>query len=290
MKTRAFTLNRVARGDRGDFDTVRHHRAGPEPRETEGLDHRVPEQTRRTWPSAGTCTWATNNGRIMSAEDTGTEPGGRFVGWIGVPRNESGTAMGNTQTDPPVTDEDEIPRNPNGPSVSLRGRRRKRIIAPGIRSARACTTRRESSSATPYPGGCTTFSTRPTRTTASRSEPSMRSRPRQLGTCLSRRGRPATGRQPPLCHWLAGSYGPFHLGLVGTDRDQPRRQQRPGLHRRGHSGSAEVARQVHDRSCGQIAENGGIDIRVEYPPVDQTLDIEYMAAGWAVPHQVGSSS
>ncbi len=54
-----------------------------------------------------------NDGRIMSSEDepTGTERRlgfERFVGWCGIPRNAVGAALGNTQTDPPVTDEDEI--------------------------------------------------------------------------------------------------------------------------------------------------------------------------------------
>ncbi|MBN2132447.1 MAG: type II secretion system protein [Sedimentisphaerales bacterium] len=48
-----------------------------------------------------------NDGRIMSCEDGGME-GNRFVGWIGVPRNESGAVLSNTQTAPAVTDEDEI--------------------------------------------------------------------------------------------------------------------------------------------------------------------------------------
>lgn len=49
-----------------------------------------------------------NDGRIMSCEDTGKEPTGKYVGWIGVPRTETGAEMSNTQTDPAVTDEDEI--------------------------------------------------------------------------------------------------------------------------------------------------------------------------------------
>jgi len=49
-----------------------------------------------------------NDGRIMSSEDTGTERNGNYVGWCGVPLNENGTRMSNTQTNPPVTDEDEI--------------------------------------------------------------------------------------------------------------------------------------------------------------------------------------
>jgi len=53
-----------------------------------------------------------NDGRIMSSEDTGEEirrnGTKNFVGWIGVPRNALGVAMNNTQVDPPVTDEDEI--------------------------------------------------------------------------------------------------------------------------------------------------------------------------------------
>jgi prepilin-type N-terminal cleavage/methylation domain-containing protein len=49
-----------------------------------------------------------NDSRIMSADEAGTERGGRFVGWCAVPRNAGGAAMSNTQADPPVLDEDEI--------------------------------------------------------------------------------------------------------------------------------------------------------------------------------------
>ncbi len=51
-----------------------------------------------------------NDGRIMSSEDdpTGKERGGKFVGWIGVPRDAGGALMSNNQTDPAVTNEDEI--------------------------------------------------------------------------------------------------------------------------------------------------------------------------------------
>ena len=49
-----------------------------------------------------------NDGRIMSCEDTGTEPGGNFVGWCGLPRDAGGSTMSNTQASPAVTDEDEI--------------------------------------------------------------------------------------------------------------------------------------------------------------------------------------
>jgi len=49
-----------------------------------------------------------NDGRIMSADDDGTEPGGRYIGWIGVPRDAAGNLCDNFQTDPEVTDEDEI--------------------------------------------------------------------------------------------------------------------------------------------------------------------------------------
>ena len=49
-----------------------------------------------------------NDGRIMSSENNGVEQNGTYVGWIGVPRNSTGNLLSNTQTDPPVTDEDEI--------------------------------------------------------------------------------------------------------------------------------------------------------------------------------------
>lgn len=48
-----------------------------------------------------------NDGRIMSCEDNATE-NGSFVGWCGIPRDENGTLLSNTQAEPPVTDEDEI--------------------------------------------------------------------------------------------------------------------------------------------------------------------------------------
>jgi prepilin-type N-terminal cleavage/methylation domain-containing protein len=49
-----------------------------------------------------------NDGRIMSADDGGTERSGKWIGWCAIPRNASGAMMGNTQADPPVTDDDEI--------------------------------------------------------------------------------------------------------------------------------------------------------------------------------------
>jgi prepilin-type N-terminal cleavage/methylation domain-containing protein len=49
-----------------------------------------------------------NDGRIMSSEDNGTDQYGNFVGWIGVPRNINGSLLSNTQTEPAVTDQDEI--------------------------------------------------------------------------------------------------------------------------------------------------------------------------------------
>ncbi len=49
-----------------------------------------------------------NDGRIMSSEDTGVDQYGTYVGWVGVPRNADGNTMSNTQTDPAVTDADEI--------------------------------------------------------------------------------------------------------------------------------------------------------------------------------------
>lgn len=53
-----------------------------------------------------------NKGRIMSANDDGSvnskEDNGKFVGWIGIPRREDGIPRTYYQTDPPVTDDDEI--------------------------------------------------------------------------------------------------------------------------------------------------------------------------------------
>ena len=48
-----------------------------------------------------------NDGRIMSSEDNGIDRNGTYVGWCGVPRNANGSLLSNTQAEPPVTDEDE---------------------------------------------------------------------------------------------------------------------------------------------------------------------------------------
>jgi len=49
-----------------------------------------------------------NDGRIMSSEDNGVEQNGNYVGWIGIPRDTKSNLFSNTQTDPAVTDQDEI--------------------------------------------------------------------------------------------------------------------------------------------------------------------------------------
>ena len=49
-----------------------------------------------------------NDGRIMSADDDGVDDNGTYVGWIGVPRDSSGSLLSNNQISPAVTDEDEI--------------------------------------------------------------------------------------------------------------------------------------------------------------------------------------
>ncbi len=49
-----------------------------------------------------------NDDRIMSSEDNGTESNGNYVGWCARPRDAGGAQMSNTQTSPPVTDDDEI--------------------------------------------------------------------------------------------------------------------------------------------------------------------------------------
>ena len=49
-----------------------------------------------------------NDGRIMSSEDNGVEHNKNYVGWIGVPRDPDDNLLSISQTNPPVTDEDEI--------------------------------------------------------------------------------------------------------------------------------------------------------------------------------------
>ena len=49
-----------------------------------------------------------NDGRIMSSEDNAVEQNGTFVGWVGVPRDSTGNLLSISQTNPAVEDEDEI--------------------------------------------------------------------------------------------------------------------------------------------------------------------------------------
>lgn len=49
-----------------------------------------------------------NDSRIMSSQDNAVEQNGTFVGWVGVPRDPRGSLLSISQISPTVTDEDEI--------------------------------------------------------------------------------------------------------------------------------------------------------------------------------------
>ncbi len=226
-----------------------------------------------------------NDGRIMSCEDTGTEPGGRFVGWIGVPRNESGALMGNTQTDPPVTDEDEIRGIQQGLLYSY-------VKEPG---AYHCPGDRVRKSLYDKTGVFVSYSI--PRRLYGFTNP-QDSAYRQQISIFSQITAPSTRyvfvEAAETRNWNASHH--FVIGSPEETGQSTWGWWGPIAINHGDSsvlgfcdGHSEV-RKWRDKftieRVDKLIRTGATNYGVEYPPADQTLDIEYMAAGWPYRHKL----
>ncbi|MBP7051589.1 MAG: type II secretion system protein [Phycisphaerae bacterium] len=221
-----------------------------------------------------------NDGRIMSSEDGGTEKSGRYVGWIGIPRNASGTTLNITQTDPAVTDEDEI----RGIQRGLLYPYLKEVKAyhcPGdkVRKSLYDKTNVFVSYSVPmclygYPNSDNAMHSKQIRVFSEIKAPSTRyvfveaAETRNWNS--SHHFVMAAPEYTNLSAW--GWWGPIAVNhgdssvLGYTD---------------GHSEVRRWRDKYTIERVDKLLETGATNYGQDYPPTDQTLDIEYMAAGWA---------
>jgi len=227
-----------------------------------------------------------NDGRIMSADDGGTERGSKWIGWCGTPRDANGKTMGNTQTDPPVTDQDEI----RGIQLGLLfpyAKEPKAYHCPGD-TARVSIydhTRIFVSYSIPmclygYPSESHAMYNKQIRRLTEITQPSTR-------YTFVEAGEPR--------NWNSGHH--FVIGAPEVTNLSTWQWWGPIAINHGDSsilgfcdGHAEV-RKWRDRFTidwvDKIVRQGVTNYGVAPPPVDQTLDIDYMAKGWAYRYRIG---
>ncbi len=224
-----------------------------------------------------------NDGRIMSSEDNGVEQNGNYVGWIGVPRDINGNLHNITQTNPAVTDEDEI----RGIEVGLLYPYVKEpdayhCPADNVRTSLYDRTKVFVSYGVPM---CLYGNLNP-------NDPEYKSQIR----LFSEIKRPATRyvfvESAETRNWNSSHH--FVLGAPEYTGDTRWGWWGPMAVNHGDSsvlgfcdGHSEV-RKWRDRftieRVDKLITQGVSLYGIEYPPDDQTADIDYMAAGWAYRH------
>ncbi len=227
-----------------------------------------------------------NDGRIMSSEDepTGMERGTKFVGWCGIPRNAGGAMLSNNQTNPAVTDEDEI----RGIQLGL--------LFPYVKEPKAyhCpadTVRKSIYDLTPvfvtYSVAMCLYGY------PSESSANYLTQIRRFGEITSPSKRYVFVEAAEPRNWNSGHH--FVIGspeITGTTEWQC---WGPIAINHGDSsvlgfcdGHAEI-RKWRDRFTiewiDKIVREGVTNYGRQAPPADQTLDLRYMADGWAYRHK-----
>lgn len=225
-----------------------------------------------------------NDGRIVSCEDIGTEKSGKFVGWIGVPRTQTGALLSNTQADPAVIDEDEI----RGIQAGL--------LYPYIKEPDAYHCPGDRARVSLYDK---------TRVFVSYSIPRClywffdeadaryRKQIRRFGEIKAPSTRYVFVEAAETRNWNASHH--FVMGAPEETNLDTWGWWGPIAVNHGDSsvlgfgdGHSEV-RRWRDRytieRVDKLIRTGATNYDVDYPPEDQTSDIEYMAAGWAYRHK-----
>jgi len=219
-----------------------------------------------------------NDGRIMSCEDTGTEPGGKFVGWIGVPRTATGALCNITQADPAVTDDDEI-RGIQAGLLYTYVKEPDAYHCPGdkVRTSLYDKTRVFVSYSVPrclygFP-----------------SDPSNRKQIRIFSEIKAPATRYVFVEAAETRNWNAS-----HHFVMGAPEDTnldtwgwwgPIAVNHGDSSVLGYSDGHSEVRKWRDpytiERVDKLIATGAANYGVDYPPADQTEDIEYMAKGWA---------
>ena len=224
-----------------------------------------------------------NDGRIMSSEDNGEEQNRNYVGWIGVPRDTNGNLFSNTQTNPAVTDQDEI----RGIEVGLLYPYVKEpdayhCPADNVRTSLYDKTKVFVSYGVPM---CLYGAPNPNST-------QYNSQIRTFGEIK----RPATRyvfvESAETRNWNSSHH--FVLGAPEYTGETRWGWWGPMAVNHGDSsvlgfcdGHSEI-RKWRDpftiERVDKLITQGVANYGIEYPPDDQTLDIDYMASGWAYRH------
>ena len=224
-----------------------------------------------------------NDNQIMSADDAGTEKSGKFVGWCGVARDAKGAAMSNTQTDPAVLDEDEIRGIEQGLLYPyIKAPKAYHCPADNVRTSIYDHTKIFVSYSVPmclygYPGD--SGNTRQIRRMTEITQPSTRYNFVEAG-------------EPR--NWNASHH--FVIGAPEITNLATWQWWGPIAINHGDSsvlgfcdGHSEV-RKWRDRFTiewvDKIVKQGVTTYGMQPPPVDQTSDIDYMAAGWAYRYNI----
>lgn len=223
-----------------------------------------------------------NDGRIMSSDDenNGVEPSGQFVGWCGIPRDVSGATLGITQTSPAVTDEDEI-------RGIERGKLFPYVKDPGVYHCPADNQRMSlydrtrvfvsySVPACLYGNTSSTY-----RTQIRRFD--------EIKTPSTRYVFVETGETR---NWNSGHHfvmaAPEYTGLPSWGWWGPMAINHGDSSVLGFCDGHSEVRKWRDRytvdRVYKLVDQGVTNYGQDYPPSDQTLDIDYMAKGWPYRH------
>jgi prepilin-type N-terminal cleavage/methylation domain-containing protein len=229
-----------------------------------------------------------NDGRIMSSEDepTGTEPGGKFVGWCGIPRDAAGALMNNTQATPPVTNEDEI-----------RGIRQG-VLFPYVKDARTyhCPADRIRKSLYDQTGVFVTYSIpRCLYGILSPADPLYYRQIRRFGEISNPSTRYVFVEAAETRNWNASHHfvmgAPEYTNLSAWGWWGPIAVNHGDSSVLGFCDGHSELRKWRDRftieRVDKLLRQGVALYGLEYPPEDQTLDIQYMADGWAFRYRRG---
>ena len=225
-----------------------------------------------------------NDGRIMSSEDTGTEPGGKFVGWCAVPRDASGAVMGNTQTNPPVTDADEI----RGIKLGL--------LFPYVKEPKAyhCPGDNVRKSLYDLTKVFVTYSV-PMCLYGHPGDPGYTTEIRRYSQITLPSTRYVFVESGETRNWNAS----HHFVIGAPEYTNLATWGWWGVMAINHGNSSVLGfcdghSEVHRwrdkftiERMDKLIKQGGGNYGTEYPPADQTQDIEYIAKGWAYRHRIG---
>ena len=221
-----------------------------------------------------------NDGRIMSCEDNATEPSGKFIGWCGIPRDEGGNRMSETQTEPPVTDEDEIRGIAEG------------VLFPYVKNPKVYHCPGDNLRKSMYDGTrvfvtysiprCLYWVTNP-------GSPDYMHQIRRFDEISSPSTRYVFVESAETRNWNSS----HHFVLGAPEYTQLSRWGWWGPMAVNHGDSSVLgfcdghseARKWRDRytieRVDKLLTEGVTQYGIEYPPEGQTSDIDYMAAGWA---------